>query len=606
MAARDASPRTAAFTFALATAVVAVLAAFAAAWYLKPTAVSAPQAVARFTLPMPPDVTMPLGAQGRVAASPDGTYVAFVGRRAGHEQLYLRALQNGDAHAIPDTEGVDQPFFSPDGRWLAFFHKGKLKKVPTSGGVPIVIADATSSRSGFWGDNGTIVFAPQARGRGIVQVSADGGTASEITILDAGLGETSHRFPVLLPGGEHLLFVAYGSTYDDVAIIAQSLATGQRRVLIQRASQPVYTSSGHLLYMQPERPGTILAVPFDATTATLTGVPVPAAEDVLTDRGDYAEWSVSQSGLLVYAAGGFKEPERDLVSVDRQGIATPFGTPPRRPYQFPRLSPDGRRIVVGVDGIQSSVWMYERSSGSFNRLTFEGNNFWAIWSPDGKRITYASNRAEPWRLYWKPFDGSGKEEKLLTIGKGDQQPYSWSPDGKLLVYQDSTPASRQDIWALSLEGDRRPRPLVQTPASEVDAALSGDGRWLAYASDESGRYEVYVQPLGGGGKWQVSIDGGREPLWAHSGRELFYRSGEKMMVAAVTSQPTFQASSSRMLFQGSYAPTNTTSANFDVAADDQHFVLVQPSPQPSATELHVVLNWFEELKRVSPLIRDGR
>ena len=231
-----------------------------------------------------------------------------------------------------------------------------------------------------------------------------------------------------------------------------------------------------------------MAVAFDPKTLKLTGTPVPVVDGVLTDRGDYAVWGLSLSGMLVYAPGGFQEVESDLVFVDGKGVATPIGTPPQRAYGFPRLSPDGRRVVVSLQGIQSTLWIYDLSGGSFNRLTFDGNNDWAAWTPDGKRITYASNRAEPWRLFWKPFDGNGKEEILLAREKGDQQPYSWSSDGKLLVYQDVTPTARQDIWVLSIVGDRQPRPILQTPASEVDARLSPDDRWLAYASDESGSY----------------------------------------------------------------------------------------------------------------------
>jgi serine/threonine-protein kinase len=588
--------------FVTVIAALSALIATIAVWNLKPALATAPQTEARFRLPMPAGVGLPLGGQGRLTVSPDGRHVAFVGKRGALQQLYLRTLQDTETKALPETERGDQPFFSPDSRWLAFFAGGKLKKVPTSGGVPVVICDAPSSRGGFWGENDTIVFSPQARGSGIFQVSADGGAAKQITTLDTSRGETSHRFPELLPGDETILFVAYGATYQDVSIVAQSLKTGERRVLIEGASLPHYASTGHLLYVQPKRAGTIMAVAFDAERSKLTGTPVPIVEGVLTDRGDYAHWSLARSGMLVYAPGGFTEAENNLVLVDRKGVATPVGTPLQRPYRFPRLSPDGRRVVVTLGGIQSTLWIYERSSSSFNRLTFEGNNDWPAWTPDGKRVTYASNRAEPWRLFWKPFDGSGQEERLLARGRGDQQPYSWSSDGKVLLYQDNTPATRQDIWALQIDNNREPRPILQTPASEVDAGLSGDGRWMVYASDESGRYEVYVQSFAGsGGKWQISTDGGREPVWAHNGREVFYRSGEKMMAAEVAREPTFHAATSRLLFQGPYEAGNIGSPDYDVTADDQRFMMVQPSEQQSSSgDFNVVLNWFEELKRVAP------
>ena len=602
-AARDSSHRRTTSWYVAAAAVLSALIAAIAAWNLKPTPATAPQSEARFMLPMPAGVGLLFGRFGSdVAVSPDGRHVAFIGRRLATAQLYVRTIQGADTKVLPETEDAQQPFFSPDSRWLAFFAGGKLKKVPTTGGVPVVVCDAPGSRGGFWSENGTIVFAPQARGTGIFQVSADGGAAKQITTLDAGRGETGHRLPELLPGGETILFVAYGATYVDVAIVAQSLKTGERRVLIEGASLPHYASTGHLLYLQPRRPGTIMAVAFDAETLKLTGTPVPVVEGVLTDRGDYAHWSVARSGMLVYAPGGFKEAEHTLVFVDRKGDAAPVGTPARRPYRFPRLSPDGRRVAVTLGGIQSTLWLYDLSGGAFNRLTFAGNNDWAAWTPDGKSVTYASNRAEPWRLFWKPFDGSGKEDLLLPRTTGNQQPYSWSADGKALFYSDSTPATGQDIWVLPIDGDRRPRPIVRTPASELDARLSPDGRWLAYASDESGRYEVYVQSFSGsGGKWAISADGGREPVWAHNGRELFYRSGDKMMAAAVATQPTFQAATPRLLFQGPYEGTTTLSPDYDVTVDDQRFLMVRASEQRSPpADFNVVLNWFQELKRLVP------
>ena len=599
----NASPRRVALWYVVAAATLSALIATIAVWNLKPVPATAPQLEARFTLPVPTGVRLPDGSFGSgLTISPNDRHIAFVGRRGAAAQLYLRTIQDAETKALPETQGAANPFFSPDSRWLAFFADGKLKKVPTNGGLPVVVCDASSSRGGFWSENGTIVFSPQSRGNGIFQVSADGGAAKQVTTLDTGRGETSHRLPELLPGGETVLFTAYGATYQDVSIVAQSLKTGGRRVLIEGASLPHYASTGHLLYVQPKLPGTVMAVSFDPERLTLTGTPVPVVEGVLTDRGDYAHWSFSGSGMLVYAPGGYQERQYNLVFVDRKGVAAPVGAPPQRPYHFPRLSPDSRRVVVTLQGIQNTLWTYDLSGGAFNRLTFEGNNEWATWTPDGKRVTYASNRAEPWRLFWKPSDGSGKEEMLLARDKGDQQPYSWSSDGRTLIYQDAAPTTGQDIWMLPIDGDRQPRPLLQTPASEVDARLSPDGRWLAYASDESGRHEVYVMPLkGSGGKWQMSADGGREPIWAHNGRELFYRSGEKMMAVEVITQPTFQASTSRLLFQGSYERTATISPEYDVTADGQRFLMVQPLEQRSpSTEFNVVLNWFEELKRLVP------
>lgn len=278
------------------------------------------------------------------------------------------------------------------------------------------------------------MFSPLARGSGIVQVAADGGTPKPVTTLDSAKGETSHRLPELLGAGNSILFAAYGATYQDVSIVAQSLQTGKREILIEGASQPHYVSSGHLLYVQPKLPGVVFAVGFDAKKLKITGTPVPLIEKVLTDRGDSAQWSLSPSGMLVYAPGGLQEGAANLVLVNREGAAMPLGSPADRPYQSPRLSPDGNHVAVALNGIQNNLWIYDLPDHAWNRFTFEGNNGWPIWSPDGKHVTYAANRAEPWRIYSKPFDGSGNDELLLPKQSGDQQPYSWSPDGKILLF----------------------------------------------------------------------------------------------------------------------------------------------------------------------------
>lgn len=387
----------------------------------------------------------------------------------------------------------------------------------------------------------------------------------------------------------------------DVSIIAQSLKTGRRQTLVAGASQPHYVATGYLLFVQPKLPATILAVAFAADRLKMTGTPVPIVEQVFTNRGDSLHWGVSRSGMLVYAPGGLQQPARSLVLVDRSGAAKQFGTPERRPYSFPRLSPDGKQAIVTLQGMQSSIWKYDRESSAFNRLTLEGNSSWPIWHPDGKRVTYASNRAEPWRLYLRPVDGSAGDEKLLDDGKGDNEPLTWSPDGNVLLYLDSTAETRQDIWMLQMD-DRRHSVVIRTPGSDMDARISPDGRWLAYASDETGRFEVYVVPFPGAqSKLQISTDGGREPVWAHNGHELFFRHDAQMLSVQVTTQPTFTHTAAKTLFRGTYVATGTSNAEFDVTPDDRYFLMIQRAEDSYApAEFSVVLNWFEELKRRVP------
>ena len=573
------------------------------AWNVKPVREPREESEARFSLPVPAAIRSVSGYGSRVALSPDGSHLVFVSGQGNTARMFSHSIPSGETKELPQTEGATQPFFSPDGRWVAFFSEGKLRKLPVQGGVPVIICDAPAPRGGFWSENGKIVLSPLARGSGIVEVSADGGTPKPITTLDTAKGETSHRLPEVLSAGNSVLFAAYGATYQDVAIVAQSLKTGERQTLIPGASEPHYVSTGHLLYLQPKLPGVLFAVPFDAEKVKITGTPVPVIEDVLTPRGDSASWSLSRSGMLVYAPGGLLQEKSDVVLVSRNGIAAPLGPPPGRAYHFPRISPDGRRLLVTLQGVQNTVWLYEVASRALSRLSFEGNNEWSLWSPDGRQVSYASNRTEPWRLYSKPVDGSGPDQLLLPRDSGDQQPESWSADGKFLLFQDAAAETSQDIWLLSLDAGRQAKPFLQTRASEVDAQFSPDGQWVAYASDESGRYEVYVVPfLGPRGKWQISTEGGREPRWARNGRELFFRTADKMMAISLETAPAFRPAAPHVLFQGPYLRTATITPEYDVTPDDQHFVMIQPSEDAALnTQLKVVLNWVEELKRRVPV-----
>jgi Tol biopolymer transport system component len=255
-------------------------------------------------------------------------------------------------------------------------------------------------------------------------------------------------------------------------------------------------------------------------------------------------------------------------------------------------------VAVTLEG---DIWVYDVTRDTLTRLTFDGSNDLPRWTPDGKRIVFRSVRGQTFNLFWKPADGSGREERLMSMDHAIF-PAWWSPDGKLLAYVDNNSSTQRDLWVLPLEGDRKPRPLIRTPFNESAPVFSPDGRWLAYVSDESGRFEIYVQPYPGpGGKWQISTDGGTEPLWARNG-ELFYRDDSKMMVVETTTQPSFTASKPRVLFDGPYEKTTGTLAFYDASADGQRFLMLKPSESDQgATQINVVLNWFEELKRKVPV-----
>ncbi len=403
-----------------------------------------------------------------------------------------------------------------------------------------------------------------------------------------------------MPGGKAVLFAARptAGNWINAQVAVQSVGTGERRNLIQGGTQPRYASSGQLVYAQR---GTLMAVPFDPQRLAVTGTAVPVVESVLQSPiSGAAQYSFSATGSLVYVPGGIQAAQRRLVWVNRSGAGQPLAAPARA-YRQPRLSPDGRRVAVAIEEQETQVWLYDLARETLTRLTFEGNtNFNPTWTPGGKRIAFQSNKEGPQNLFWQLADGNGGLERL-TNSEYINAPMSWSPDGQLLAFEEVNPTSGYDIWVLRL-GDRKAQPFLRTPFNEGTARFSPDGRWLAYASDESGRSEIYAQPYPGpGGKWLISTEGGTEPVWNPNGRELFYRSGDTMMTVEITTQPGFSAGKPKVLFEGEYLPTPGTFPNYDVAPDGRRFLMLKPSETESApTQINVVLNWFEELKRRVP------
>jgi serine/threonine-protein kinase len=574
-----------------------------ATWDLKPAPL---QPVSRLTITLPPGQQLAgLDNGPAVSLSPDGTRLAYVGRQAGIQQLYLRAMDSVEAKPIPSTEGATAPFFSPDGQWIGFFAGGKLKKISVSGGAALVLGDAAYSGGASWGSQGMIAFAPSANVSALQQVPDAGGAPRPLTRIEK--EDTSHRWPELLPGGKAVLFAAGRTavTFTNAQIAVQSIDSGQRLNLIEGAVQPRYAPSGHLVYAQG---GSLMATPFDPQRLEVTGTAVPVVEGVLQSPATgAAQYSISATGSLVYVSGGVQATQLSLVWVNRQGAEEPLAAP-ERAYFAPRLSPDGRRVAVGITESEFQTWIYDLSRETLTRFTFDGNyNPVAVWTPDGKRIAFESNKEGTPNLYSQLADGSGGTERLNT-SEYIQVPMSWSPDGKLLAFIEVNPTTGVDIWVLRM-GDpspssgqaRKAQPFLRTPFSEGAPRFSPDGRWLAYISNESGRYEIYVQPYPGpGGKWQISTEGGTEPVWNPNGRELFYRSGDKMMAVDIATQPGFAAGKPRMLFEGRYVLSPVQTDNYDVSPDGQRFLMLKPTEQAALTQINVVLNWFEELKQKVP------
>jgi Tol biopolymer transport system component/predicted Ser/Thr protein kinase len=569
-----------------------------AVWNLKPSPAPPPVSRSVFTLP-PGQQLAGLENGPAVALSSDGTHLAYVARQGGTQLLYLRAMDSLESKPIPGTEGAVNPFFSPDGQWLGFFEGGRMKKVSVKGGVAMtLLGDALNPHGASWGSHGMIVYAAAPGASGLRQVSGAGGTPQALTRLEK--GETDHAWPEFLPGDKAVLFAAgrTGGNWTNALVAVQSLGAGERQSLIQGGMHPRYAPSGHLVYAQG---GSLMAVPFDSNRRMVTGAAVPVAEGVLQSQSTgAAQYSLSTTGSLVYVPGGVQATQLRLVWVSRNGAERPLPAPAHH-YRFPRISPDGRRAAVAIEDQESQIWLYDLRE-TLTRLTFDGNdNVFPVWTPNGKRILFKSNKEGPGNLFWQLADGSGGLERLTT-SEYPNFPSSWSPGGQLQAFVEVNPATGSDLWVLRMS-DRKVQPFLRTPFNESVPRFSPDGRWLAYISNESGRFEIYVQPYPGpSGKWQISTEGGTEPVWNPNGRELFYRSGGKMMVVDIATQPSFTFGKPRMLFEGQYQPSPVPAVNYDVSPDGQRFLMLKPSESAEAapTQINVVLNWFEELKQKVP------
>jgi eukaryotic-like serine/threonine-protein kinase len=562
----------------------------------------------------PPEKTT-LATNGVFSLSPDGSQLAFFA--AGSDNVYrlwVRPLGSLEARPLPGSESPQFPpfFWSPDSRSIAFDAGGKLKKIDISGGSPQTICDLTTlALGGSWNNDGVIIFGSAAGG--IMRVSASGGSASPLTSVDSSRNEAQHILPSFLPDGRHFVYQRTSSTPGNggvyVGLLDAKPADQDSKRLLATDWGSVFlpypnSDTGQLLFM---RDGTLLVQSLDTRRLELVGEPVSVAEQVGFFL-DFGFFSASTNGVLAYRSGSSGGTSQ-ITWFDQQGKT--LGTVGEQGYNAAlSLSPDGTRAAVSrrdSPSASAAIWLVDLSRGTSIRFTF--GSFYAadpLWSPDGSQIIFSSNHGGGFDLYRKPSSGV-KDEELLLKSDEDKAPTSWSHDGRFLLYDLSNPKTRRtELWVLPLEGEKKPIPFVRSEFNNVDGQFSPDGRWVAYASNESGRDEIYVRTFspgsseagaGAGGKWLISTNGGSQPRWRGDGKELFYLGpDDKLMAVEIATNPVFRAGVPKSFFQTLPHAEIITTYQWDVTPDGKRILYLTPTKQGTAP-FTVVLNWQAGLKK---------
>ncbi|HEU4386297.1 MAG TPA: protein kinase [Blastocatellia bacterium] len=531
------------------------------------------------------------------ALSPDGQQLAFSATDATEKTLlYVRPLNSFTAQPLPGTEDAMLPFWSPDGRSVAFFSGGKLKRIEVSGGLPQTLCDASLAVGGSWSRVGEIVMAPAGNGV-LYRVAATGGVPTALTTLDESRGEVSHWLPQFLPDGDHFLFYAVGKQSGQSGVCVGSLSEKRTSLVLNTDRRALYTS-GYLLFVKN---GALMGQAFNPSNLELAGEPFLIMEQLKTTAYVLPHLSVAENGTLAFQSGVMQPPQ--LVRFDRGGKQ--LGTVGESAdYSNPSLAPNGERLAIGIRDPKTTkrdIWLFDLSRGVKSRFTFDtADDLNPVWSTDGSRIFFSSDRKGQRDIFEKKVN-SAEEEQLIYSSPENKNVCDVSPDGRLLIYNtnptSSNDTAKNDLWLLPLEGEQTPRPFLKTQFNEDQAAISPDGKRVAYRSDESGRDEIYVatfpQLIN---KWQVSVDGGAEPRWRRDGNELFFTdAGRKLMAAQVKSGTGAFVTAVPVLLFETQLLTVPARNRFVVTGDGQQFILVTrlEAPEP----INVVLNWTAEIKK---------
>jgi eukaryotic-like serine/threonine-protein kinase len=521
-----------------------------------------------------------------VALNADGSRMAYVARSEAGTLVYTRALDQFEARAVGGTNNASAPFFSPDGSRLGYFADGALRTIPISGGEPAIVCEARVPLGGSWTADDTIVFSG-THGLGLFEVPAAGGHPRELTTVDRKRGELSHRWPQVLPDGVRVLFTAIGQGRADVVIASRQ--TGERHIVVEHAQAAMFVAPDRLMF---ERDGQLILAPVDPDRWELTGEGRVVVRDLSPSGPGFGNpaFAVASGGALIYVPIDSHDTERELVWVDRSGRVSPVGAPPKS-YMHPRLSPDGRQILTWMRTGDPDIWLVDVASRALTRLVTGVAARRANWSPDGLQVMFdAPGPDNPVTLY--EADVHGGEARRLRREKNSQYAGTWTPDGGTLAYLNLTLTTGFDIVAMGNEPSSTATPILQSAANETAPAFSADGNWMAFVSDVSGREEVYLLSYPAGGTpLQVSMHGGREPVWSKRGDELFFRQGERMWAVQVTGAGRARVSEPVVLFAGDFDERPSFHPNYDVAADGRFLMIRGIAPPTTDTRIAVLLRW---------------